>query len=207
MQYVTRYDPPEKRRAKAAGGIEERLTEASVMLAIARHLLDQATEATVWIHPDGEHAKRFDIPAWLAAAGFEKVTSTGSTAYGGTYRRGSETVVVDPRSGVGDVVGFLDGQKIVVECKGGTINSTHAGQLSRLRRGLCEAVGLLMARSSDGAREIAAVPFTPETERLATRMAARCQRAGIEIALVRRDGAILWVGTEKLGTEEVVPLA
>jgi len=193
MEYVTQYDPPEKRRAKANGGVEERLTEASVMLAMARYILDNATEATVSIHPDGEHAKRFDIPDWLSRAGFVKAESLGSTSYGGTYRRELETVVVNPRSGVGDVVGVVDGRTIVIECKGGTINSTHAGQLSRLRRGLCEAVGLLMARPFDGAREIAAVPWTPETERLATRMAARCQRAGIEIALVRRDGSIFWV--------------
>lgn len=193
MEFVTQYDPPEKRRAKAEGGIEERLTEASIMLAMARYILDGATEATVSIHPDGEHAKRFDIPAWLGKAGFEKTHSLGSTVYGGTYVRGHETVIVNPRSGVGDVAGVVDGRRIVIECKGGTINSTHAGQLSRLRRGLCEAVGLLMARPSDGAREIAAVPWTPETERLARRMVSRCSRAGIELALVKRDGAILWV--------------
>lgn len=193
MEYVTRHDPPEKRRAKAQGGVEERLTEASIMLAMAHYILDNATEAEVAIHPDGEHAKRFDIPAWLGNAGFEKTESLGGTSYGGTYRRGHETVIVNPRSGVGDVVGVVDGRSIVIECKGGTINSTHPGQLSRLRRGLCEAVGLLMARPFDGAREIAAVPWTPETERLAARMVSRCSRAGIELALVRRDGAIVWV--------------
>jgi len=192
LEYVTRYDPPEKRRAKAKGGIEERLTEASIMLAMARYILDNATAATVSIHPDGEHAKCFDIPDWLSRAGFVKTDSLGSTSYGGTYRRALETVIVNPRSGIGDVVGEVDGRTIIVECKGGTINSTHAGQLSRLRRGLCEAVGLLMARPVDGAREIVAVPWTSETERLAKKMAARCSRAGIEIALVRRDGTLLW---------------
>ncbi|WP_235726831.1 hypothetical protein [Martelella mediterranea] len=163
------------------------------MLAMARYILDNADEATVSIHPDGEHAKRFDIPAWLGNAGFVKTEGLGSTSYGGNYRRGNETVIVNPRSGVGDVVGVADGRQIVIECKGGTINSTHAGQLSRLRRGLCEAVGLLMARPFDGAREIAAVPWTPETERLAKRMEPRCSRSGIELALVRRDGTIAWV--------------
>ncbi|WP_445464572.1 hypothetical protein [Faunimonas sp. B44] len=158
MDYVTRHEPPETRRAKAQGGVEARLTEAAVMLAMASYILDSASEATVSIHPDGEHAKRFDIPAWLRRAGFEKRESLGRTPYGGTYRRGLETVVVNPRSGVGDLVGVVDGRIVVIECKGGTINSTHAGQLSRLRSGLCEAVGLLMARPDDGAREIAAVP-------------------------------------------------
>ncbi len=192
MDYVTRHEPPETRRAKAQGGIEERLTEAAVMLAMASYILDSASEATVSIYPDGEHAKRFDIPAWLRRAGFERSETLGTTTYGGTYRRGLQTVVVNPRAGVGDVVGVIDGRIVVIECKGGTINSTHAGQLSRLRRGLCEAVGLLMARPDDGAREIAAVPWTAETARLAARMAPRCRCAGIEIALVRDDGTVIW---------------
>ena len=199
VKYVTQYDPPETRRAKAVGGVEERMSEAGVMLAMARYILDNAAEATVRIHPDGEHAKRFDIPGWLSNSGFEKIRSLGSTVYGGEYHRGSETVIVHPRSGLGDVVGIVDGRNVVIECKGGTINSTHAGQLSRLRRGLCEAVGLLMARPFDAAREIAAVPWTRETERLAARMVSRCARAGIEIALVRRDGAIVWVEEKESG--------
>lgn len=192
LEYVTLYDPPEKRRGKAQGGVEERFTEAGVMFAMALYLLNTAKEATVYIHPDGEHAKRFDIAGWLSKAGFTKVDSLGSTFYGGTYKRGLETIVVNPRSGVGDVVGIVDDRAIVIECKGGAINTTHAGQVSRLRRGLCESVGLLMARKPDEAREIAAVPWTPVTERLAVQMMPRCERAGIEIALVKRDGTILW---------------
>ena len=194
-EFVTTYNPPEKRRSYAEGGIEERLTEAGVMLALALHLLGSSHEGTVSIHPDGEHAKRFDIPEWLNRHGFCKVQALGKTAYGGIYRRGSETIRVDPRSGNCDVVGEIDGQRVVIECKGGTINSRHAGQLSRLRRGLCEAIGLLLARPPDGSREIAAVPWTVETARLADRMAARCRRAGIDIALVRRDGSIDWAVT------------
>ncbi|MGQ7791095.1 hypothetical protein ACUN0C_01660 [Faunimonas sp. B44] len=34
--------------------------------------------------------------------------------------------------------------------------------------------------------------MTAETARLAARMAPRCSRAGIEIALVRDDGTIVW---------------
>ena len=193
MHLVTSYEPPEKRRGKAVGGIEERLTEAAVMLALTLHILDRARGGTVSIHPDGEHAKRFDIPGELARAGFQKSERLGRTVSGGTYRRASDTIIVNPRSGVGDVVGEIEGRGIVVECKGGTINTKHSGQLSKLRQGLCEAVGLLMARVPDGAREVAAVPWTPETERLAARMASRCRDAGVEIALVHRDGSVQWV--------------
>jgi hypothetical protein len=190
--FVTMYDPPQKRKSRAVGGIEERLTEAAVMLAMAFYVIEENPSSQVAIYPDGEHGKRFDIPAWLDQRGFVKVKAIGSTAYGGTYRKGRTEIVVNPKPGVGDVVGEINGQRIHVECKGGTINTTHSGQVSKMRRGLCEAVGLLMCRKPDGAREIAAVPLTQETERLARRMRARCTAAGIEIALVRKDGSILW---------------
>lgn len=84
------------------------------------------------------------------------------------------------------------GGRVLVECKGGTINTTHAGQPSRLRRGLCEAVGPLLARPEDSAKEIAAAPWTTETASLAARMDPRCRMAKIEIALVQRDGSLVW---------------
>jgi hypothetical protein len=175
------------------GGYEIRLTEAAVMLAMAMYLLNRGKVGHVSVHPDGEHAKKFQIGEWLRGAGFEKSESSGRTDYGGTYVRGQETLVVHPRPGVGDVVGEIDGRRVVVECKGGAINTIHAGQLSKLRRGLYEAVGLLMARTTDGAREIAAVPWTKETEKVAKRLMQRCATAGIEIALIRANGEVEFV--------------
>ena len=133
------------------------------MLALAHHLLSEPGPATVTICPDGEHAKRFDIPAWLATQGFEKIENLGSTSYGGLYVRGDKTVVVNPRSGIGDVTGNLAGRAVVCECKGGTINSKHSGRQSLLRKGLLETVCALLALPVDGARQIAAVPLTPLT--------------------------------------------
>ena len=156
--YVTSYDPPLKRKSKAVDGVEERLTEAAVMLAIATHILSGGRKGQVHVHPDGEHSKHFDIPLWLVENGFQKVSALGSTDYGGVYRRGVQDIVINPKSGLGDVTGEIDGRPVHVECKGGTINTTHSGQVSKLRRGLCEAVRLLMARQSDAAREIAAAP-------------------------------------------------
>jgi hypothetical protein len=73
----------------------------------------------------------------------------------------------------------------VAECKGGVINSKHSGQLSRLRKGLCEAVGLSLATETvEGRRQFAVVPKTATTAALAKKMAARARAAGIEIALV-----------------------
>lgn len=77
---------------------------------------------------------------------------------------------------------------IIAECKGGIVNTSHAGQKSRLRKGLCEAVGLLMARDKGG-RPVAVVPKTETTLKLAQKL-ARARDAGIEIALVDERGNV-----------------
>ena len=164
------------------------------MLAFALHLLNQTIgEAVVRVHPDGEHAKIFDIVGLLSATGFVREQALGTTAYGGHYRRGAQTIIVNPSSGKGDVVAEFAGQTIVAECKGGTINSAHAGQKSRLRKGLAELIGQLMTRPLGDERQIAVLPHTAEVERLAKRLAPRCAAAGIEIALVHQDGAVRYV--------------
>jgi hypothetical protein len=101
-------------------------------------------------------------------------------------------IVVNPKSGLGDVVAEIGGQIVSAECKGGIINTRHSGQVSRLYKGLCETVGLLMATPSPG-RQVAVVPHTESTIRLATRLAPRCALAGIEIALVKSRGEVIAV--------------
>ncbi|HEX7761426.1 MAG TPA: hypothetical protein VF459_18110 [Caulobacteraceae bacterium] len=73
------------------------------------------------------------------------------------------------------------------------INTTHAGQKSRLRKGLSELIGQLMVLPVDGARQVAVLPNTPDTSRLAHRLVARCGLAGIELALAEADGTIHYV--------------
>jgi hypothetical protein len=73
-------------------------------------------------------------------------------------------------SGKGDVVADVGGAVISAECKGGIINTRHSGQVSRLYKGLCETVGLLMAVPSPG-RQVAVVPRTESTHKLALRLA------------------------------------
>jgi len=192
--FVTEYEPPEKRRSSAEGGMEKRITEAAVMLAFAFHLLELAGgKGTVSMHPDGEHAKTFDIVAFLERRGFARVEAIGRTAYGGRYVRGEEEIIVNPTSGVGDIVGVIEGQRVVAECKGGTINTKHSGQKSKLRKGLCELIGQLMWLPMDGSRQIAVLPETGEIDRLASRLISRCAQAGIEIALVDTLGEIRYV--------------
>lgn len=182
--------PPEKRSGKAEGGMEHRLYEGAVMVAYAMHLLRTTSATHVRIHPDGEHGKQFDFTGWLLRRGFEKVSSMGTTSYGGLYRTaGGWEITVNPKSGQGDVVADLGNAVLSAECKGGVINTRHAGQVSRLYRGLCETIGLLMASETPG-RQVAVVPYTEGTLRLAKRMAPRCAQAGIEIALVGRKGEV-----------------
>jgi hypothetical protein len=101
-------------------------------------------------------------------------------------------LVVHPASGLGDVAATSsDGLTWIAECKGGIINTRHPGQVSKLRKGLCEAVGLSLARPiEETTRQFAVVPHTRATEELARRMAARAFAGGIRIALVDARGRI-----------------
>jgi hypothetical protein len=183
--------PPPNRIGRCEGEFERHLSEGAVMVAYAMHLLRTTKAREVLVHPDGEHGKRFDFAGWLARRGFERKSSTGKTSYAGRYVLGDgRSVVVNPVSGKGDVVTESAGEIITAECKGGIINTRHSGQVSRLYKGLCETVGLLMAVPSPG-RQVAVVPRTEGTHRLALRLAPRCAAAGIEIALVGCRGEIL----------------
>lgn len=195
---LTRKDPPAKRKPKTDGDLELHLTEGAVMLALSMHLFEEfADMRRIEIHPDGEHGKQFDIRGWLENQGFTKIKKIGTTQYGGLYKRDAKEIVVSLKPGLGDVVAYDGCNTIVAECKGGVINTRHAGQLSKLRRGLCEVIGLLMTRSLEGERHLAVVPDTIETERLAKRMAQRCRSAGIEIALVDGNGRVSFLNVRE----------
>jgi len=183
-------EPPPNRVGKSDGPQERHLTEGAVMLAWAMYLLRVEEVREVHLHPDGEHGKRFDFVSRLERRGFGKVEKRGKTTYGGLYRDAdARRLIIDPRPGRGDVVAIDGDRPVVAECKGGIINTRHPGQRSRLNRGLCEAVGRLIA-SERTARQIAVVPRTDVTERLAGRLAERCASVGIEIALVGSRGEI-----------------
>lgn len=190
---ITQRPPPPNRIKGCDGDMECHLSEGAVMVAFAMHLLRTVPSlAQVSIHPDGEHAKQFDFEGWLQRRGFSKKSLLGKTTFGGTYTSSTgHTIVVNPSSGRGDVSAEIDGSSIVAECKGGIINTKHPGQQSRLRRGLCEAVGLSLASPVvEGGRQVAVVPHTRITENLARSMAKRVRAAGIEIALVDGRGNV-----------------
>lgn len=188
---VTALAPPPNRVGKADGDHEQHLYEGAVMIAYAMHLLRTEGAQHVRIHPDGEHGKQFDFAGWLGRRGFRKISTLGTTAYGGAYENSAaQTITMNPRSGLGDVVAEVGNLIISAECKGGIINTRHPGQVSRLYKGLCETVGMLMATPTQG-RQVAVVPFTASTFRLAERLAPRCALAGIEIALVGSRGEVM----------------
>ena len=129
--------PPPNRLGKADGEHEHHLYEGAVMVAYAMHLLRTQPTKEARIYPDGEHGKQFDFFRWLGRQGFSMVSSTGKTAYGGTYADGEgRTIIINPKSGMGDVVAQVGDDIISAECKGGIINTRHPGQVSRLYKGL-----------------------------------------------------------------------
>jgi len=195
---IVELDPPPNRQGKCVGSKERHLTEAAVMLAYGTHLLRTVPGLhRVELHPDGEHAKRFEIAQWLNARGFYLKESHGTTAWGGTYVCGEQVIAVTSIPGKGDVVALTPDGVILAECKGGIVNTRHPGQVSRLRKGLCEAVGMLMAIPQAG-RQVAVVPYTETTLRLAQRVAPRAKAAGIEIALVNELGQVIDVDASSL---------
>ncbi len=159
------------------------------MLAVAEWSFGLGAEG-VEIHPDGMHVQHFDMCEWLASAGFEKVAASGRTREAGRYARNRQSLTVDFPPGRGDVAGDVRGCQIVVEAKGGCINTRHPGQVSKLRKHLYEAVGRLVDDHAGADRLIAAVPRHKVTESIAQRMSRRCSRIGIEIALVSGDGEV-----------------
>ncbi len=190
---IKKQTPYTARAMKAEGGVEEYLTEGAVAVAFAMHLLRTVPGLNhVAIHPDGEHAKNFDFVGWLKTHGYALQRAVGTTNYAGVFRGTTgQTILLNPKSGLGDVVADIDGNSYVAECKGGVINTKHAGQLSRLRKGLCEAVGLSLATELvEGRRQFAVVPKTATTIALAKKMAARATAAGVEIALVDGRGDV-----------------
>jgi hypothetical protein len=193
---IVELEPPPNRRGKCDGGKERHLPEAAVMLAYGLHLMATVPQLnSVELHPDGEHGKRFEIARWLFEQGFILTEPLGTTSYCGRYVCGDTRILVASTPGKGDVVARTPTGTIIAECKGGIINTRHPGQTSRLRKGLCEAVGLLMAREQEGP-QVAVVPYTSTTFRLAQKMAARAAAAGIQIALVDERGHVIDVKPE-----------
>ena len=93
---VTALEPPPNRVGKSRGAQEHHLYEGAVMVTYAMHLLRTQSARDIRIHPDGEHAKIFEIVPFLERRGFRLAERIGTTNYGGSYVRGAETLIVRP---------------------------------------------------------------------------------------------------------------
>lgn len=189
MTFIIEKPPPSGRIGKHTGKFEQHLYEAAVMLAIARWMFEVGAKK-VYLYPDGQHAKQFEICRWLENEGFEKIAAKGKTPVAGTYTRQHQTLYVEFKPGQGDVVADVEGCRVVVEAKGGIINTSYPGKKSELRKHLYEAVGMLVGGPKNADRLIVAVPLHTETKRITERMVKRCRNVGIEIALISGDGAV-----------------
>ena len=185
MKFVTERDPTEKRACKCDGPKELVLSEPAVMLAVAQWMFKRGA-VRVCIHPDGQHLKQFDIARWLKCRRFRREKSEGNSE---VWLRDGQTLEVRVKSGEGDVVADIHGKCIFVETKGGCINSRDSGLLSQLRKRLYEAVGSLFVAPEE-TRRLVAVPRHRETEKLASRMADRCRKSGIQVMLVSSNGDV-----------------
>lgn len=192
--FITKKTSSEKRLSFTTDGTEHYFSDAAVMLAFSLYLLnDPKSNAVVTVHPDSEHAKNFDIADCLLSNGFTKQSATGETSYAGQYERGNQMLLVDPSCGHGNVVGKIDGKKIIAECKGGVINTTHSGQVSKLKMGLSELIGQLLILPEGTDRHIAVLPYTALTKQLAGRFFPRLTKVNVEIALVHDDGNVEYI--------------
>lgn len=161
------------------------------MLAYALHLLKEGA-GHVELRPDGMQGKRFDFRAWLEGHGFVLAPASGRIRYAGVYSRHGQVVRLVCKPGDGDVIAVIEGRMVIAECKGGIINTRHSGQLSHLRKGVLEGVGQLLCRPQEDARHVVVVPQATETHKWAGRIARRARDAGIEIALISRDGEVYY---------------
>jgi hypothetical protein len=134
----------------------------------------------------------FDIGRFMASTGWEQIKEpqVGRNAWTGAYRRGDKTIRVHSRPGEGDVVARVDGRRIIAECqKGPLVRKPGSPEYPLLTTALGQA--LLFEVSADDI-VVAAVPDTPVFRKLAETWRSRplVRRAGIQLALVHRDGTV-----------------
>src|SRR5215212_8182013 len=176
----------------------DRMPEAEVALRLAEFILSlPASGAMASVAIDGASIKVgdsvvFDIGRFMIGTGWEqtKEPQVDRNAWTGAYRRGDKTIRVHSRPGEGNVVATVDGRRIVAECKKGPlVRKPGNPEYPLLTTALGQA--LLFEVSADDI-VVAAVPDTPVFRRLAEvwRVRPLVRRAGIQLALVHRDGTV-----------------
>ncbi len=163
---------------------------------LAQHLVehpDAAGHADVAIDGAGVSVAGstiFALADFLSSLGWEQVEQLGKNLWGGIYRRGRLSLSIHSRSGLGDVVAVVAGQRFVAECKKGPlVQKAGSPEYPLLTTALGQA---LLLKANPGDVSIAAVPDTPRFRRIAEAWRQRdgVIRSGILIALVSRGGGV-----------------
>jgi len=176
----------------------DRMLEAEVALRLAAFLLTLPRSGAIASVAIGGASLKvrdptvFDIGRFMTGTGWEQVKQpqVGRDTWTGTYRRGDKTIRVHSRAGQGDVVARVDGRRIIAACQKGPLVRRTGGPESPL---LTMALGqsLLFDVAADDI-VVVAVPDTPTFHKLADVWRERplLKRAGIQLALVHRIGAV-----------------
>lgn len=179
-------------------GPEDRMPEAEVALRLAEYLSEQPgfgghvevaiDGASVRVHD----ADVFDIVSYLRSNGWVAIegTASGKNAWTARYERGTATMRVHSQSGMGDVEATIAGRRVIAECKKGPLIKKPGSPEYPL---LTTAIGqALLFTAAEEDILVAAVPDTPVFRRIAEdwRQRPRLRQAGIQIALVARDGSV-----------------
>jgi hypothetical protein len=174
------------------------MPEAEVSLRLAEYLTEQPgfgghvdvaiDGASVAVHG----AEVFNIAGYLSAFGWELIERNAGSRneWAATYRRREATMRVHSQPGIGDVAATIYGMRVIAECKKGPLVKKLGSQENpRLTSAIGQAL-LLDAEPDD--LLVAAVPSTDAFRRLAVqwRERPRLRAAGIQIALVGRDGTV-----------------
>jgi hypothetical protein len=176
---------------------EDRMAEAEVSLRLAFHLLsmpDASGEVEVAI--DGAQIRVhgdeiFPIQDFLCAMGWQQTEQRGKNDWQGRYKRLGHHLRIHSRSGIGDVVAQVGGERIRAECKGGPlIKKPGSKEYPKLRGALGQIITVEHFEENDVLA--VAVPHTPRFRRLADkwRQAPLIEKADIRIVLLGRDGTV-----------------
>lgn len=174
-----------------------RMSEAEVAIRFAeRFLTFPGAAAQAMVAIDGavvevtDKARFFEIESFLAGNGWKLVRQDGKRPWHGVYARRRQELRISSKSGAADVVLQLGDRRVVAECKGGPLVKKPG---SPERRILTEALGqALIWNALPKDLIIAAVPDTPAFRSLVGSWQQRplVRNAGIQLALVARDGAV-----------------
>jgi hypothetical protein len=174
----------------------DRMSEAEVAVRLAQHLVEHpqaAGHADVAIDGAGVSVAGtmiFALADFLRSPGWEQVEQSGKNLWGGIYRRGHLSLSIHSRSGIGDVVAVVGGQRFVAECKKGPlVPKAGSPEYPLLTSALGQA---LLLKANPGDVSVAAVPDTPRFRRIAEAWRERhgVMESGILIALVSRDRGV-----------------